>query len=127
MPTNNYPGIGYKTQGLDFNYWSGALSISATTFGGGSVDGYQPDIIITCPTPTRSVIFNIQGAASGTSGKVVEYSFNGQTVHGTLDSNTNNGRSSLYFEDRVITLVWFRIQSGSTGPLTVTVEAWSGR
>ena len=58
MPTNNFPGIGYTTLGRDFNFYQ-KLSVTAITYGGGSVDGYQPDMIITFPT--QSVIMLNEG------------------------------------------------------------------
>lgn len=117
MPTNNFPGIGYITQGRDYNFFE-KVAVSASTFGGGSVDGYQPDLIITFSTQT--IIFTNYGSA------IVEYSFNGQTVHGELTVfGTNPQRSSLTFENRTGSLIWFRMQSG--GSATVAVEAWGIR
>jgi hypothetical protein len=116
MPTNNFPGIGYINYGRDWNFFQ-KVAVSATTFGGGSVDGYQPDLIITFPT--QSVLFLNEGTG------VVEYSFNGNTVHGELNSATPS--IGLAFDNRVISLIWFRVQSGSTGPITVAVHAWSTR
>lgn len=118
MPTNNFPGIGYKTQGRDFNFFK-KVAVSATTFGGGSADGYQPDMVITFPT--AGLIFNTEGSSTNT----VEYSFNGQTVHGELVPGTN--RATLTFNNRVESLIWFRVKSGSSGPITISVEAWGTR
>lgn len=116
MPTNNFPNIGYKRQGHDFNFFQ-KIVVSATTFGGGSVDGYQPDIVITFST--AGLIFHTEGTSTNT----VEYSFNGSTVHGELVPSTN--RTTLTFLNRTVSMVWFRIKSGSTGPITVSVEAWA--
>lgn len=116
MPTNNFPNIGYKTQGYDFNFFK-KVAVSATTFGGGSVDGYQPDMIITFST--AGVIFNTEGTSTNT----VEYSFNGTTVHGELVPGTN--RATLTFLGRTISMIWFRVKTGSSGPITVSVEAWA--
>lgn len=120
MPTNNFPGIGYKTQGVDFNFFQ-KLVVSAATFGGGSVDGYQPDMII--KFPTQGVIFNVQGVGGA---NVIEYSFNGTTVHGELSQVSASNRYFLTFNNREISMIWFRVQSGSSSA-TVTVEAWSTR
>ena len=114
MPTNNFPGIGYKTLGRDFNFFQ-KVAVSATTFGGGSVDGYQPDIIITFTT--QGALFLNEGSG------VVEYSFNGTTVHGELDSG--GASKGLSFDNRVISMIWFRVKSGSSGPITISVQAWS--
>lgn len=113
MPTNNFPGVGYKTKGRDFNFFA-KLSVTATTFGGGSTDGYQPDIVITFPTQ-GVLLFN-----EGTG--VVEYSFNGTTVHGELDST--KASASLRFDNRIVDCAWFRIKSGSSGPIIISIHAW---
>jgi len=128
MPSNNYPGIGPIKYGYSHNYFD-KVAVNWTTFGGGSVDGYQPDVIINLLEPTYTVIFTNLTATSSTdgyaSGSVLEYSFDGNTVHGELGSNTNN--FSLTFQNRVISLIWFRLQPGSTGPLEVSVQAWGVR
>jgi hypothetical protein len=113
MTTNNYPGIGYTTAGRDFNFFQ-KISVTATTFGGGSVDGYQPDTIITFPT--QGVMMLNEGSG------VVEFSFNGTTVHGEL--NSANASIGLSFDNRIVSKVWLRVQSGSTGPITIAIYAW---
>ena len=120
MPTNNFPGIGYKTAGVDFDFYQ-KLTVSATTFGGGSVDGYQPDMVIRFPT--QGVVFNIQGVGGS---NVIEYSFNGTTVHGELSQVSANNRFFLTYPNRQMSMIWFRVQSGSSSA-TVTVEAWADR
>lgn len=119
MVTNNYPNIGYKTQGKDFNFYQ-KVAVSATTFGGTSVSGAQPDIIITFPT--ESIMFLSEG--SGSTG-VVEYSFNGNTVHGELDPSLPS--KTLSFDNRTVSMIWFRIKSGSSGTVTIRVDAWGTR
>lgn len=119
MATNNFPGVGYKTKGQDFNFYQ-KVPVSATTFGGGSVDGYQPDIIITFSTQT--VTFLNEGT---TSTQVVEYSFNGTTVHGEMDPSLPS--RSLNFDTRTISFIWFRVKAGSSGTMNIRVEAWSTR
>jgi hypothetical protein len=114
MTTNNFPNIGYKTQGKDFNFYQ-KLSVTATTFGGGSASGQQPDIIISFTT--QGVLFLNEGTG------VVEYSFNGQTVHGELDSTKPS--VGLSFDNRVVSMIWFRVKSGSSGPINVSIHAWS--
>lgn len=113
MVTNRFPGIGYKNQGKDFNFFE-KLSVTATTFGGNSIDGYQPDMIITFTT--NGVIFINEGTG------VVEYSFNGNTVHGELDST--KASAELIFNDRVVSMIWFRVKSGSSGPIIISVHGW---
>ena len=117
MPTNNFPGIGYTTLGFDHNFFQ-KVAVSATTFGGGSVDGYQPDLIITFNTQTV-MFLNLGSGATN----VVEYSFNGQTLHGEL--NPTNPSAGLVFDGRPVSKVWFRVQAGSSGPISVSVQAWS--
>lgn len=119
MPTNNFPFVGFITNGRDFNFYQ-SESITAVAFGAGAVDGYQPDMVITFPTYT--VIFTNE-----TSGQVVEYSFNGTTVHGVLDGSTTSTTRIMKFENRQIACIWFRLKSGSGGPATVTVTAWGIR
>jgi hypothetical protein len=114
---NNYPGIGYTTFGIDHNFFT-KVSVSTTTFGGDSVDGYQPSTIILFQPQT--VIFTNLGTGT------VEYSMNGTTVHGELNS-ANVNTSCLTFQNRVISKIWFRVQSGSSGPIIVSVQAWATR
>jgi hypothetical protein len=125
MPSNNYPNIGKLTYGYAHNYFN-KMNVTWTTFGGGAVDGYQPDMVINLLEPTQTVIFtNLTTASAPSSTAVIEYSFDGNTVHGELGNHINN--LSLTFENRVISTIWFRIQSGSTGPITVSVQAWGVR
>ena len=116
MSNNNFHGIGYTTQGRDFNFFQ-KISVTATTFGGDSIDGYQPTVIVTFPTQ------GIQFLNLGTG--IVEYSFNGYTLHGELDSTKPS--AGLTFDNRVVSKVWFRVQGGSTGPIQVSVQAWGTR
>jgi hypothetical protein len=110
MPTNNFPNIGKITYGRDFNFFN-KLTVTATNFGDQSVDGYQPDVIITFPTYT--VTFQLE------SGGPVQYSFNGNTVHG--DMTSGKASASLTFENRVISKIWFK------GSGVVRIEAWAIR
>lgn len=119
MTTNNFPNIGYTTLGRDFNFYQ-KISVTATSFGGNSVDGYQPDLIITFPTNT--VLFFSEG--SGASA-VVEYSFSGTQLHGEMDPSKSTG--SLSFPNRSVSKIWFRIKSGSSGPVNIRVDAWGNR
>lgn len=125
--TNNFPGTGSVTLGYDRNFFQ-KISVTATGFGSNNagspyVPGPQPDMII--PFNTQSVILTNLSLASGTyaSGSVVEYSFNGQTVHGELGSSSAN--ISLTFENRIVAKIWFRLQTGSSGPVSISVQAWS--
>lgn len=105
-----------KNQGRDYNYFQ-KTAVNWSTFGGGASDGYGPDQIITFST--QGVMFLNEGSG------VVEYSFNGNTVHGELDSSKIT--AGLSFDNRVISMIWFRVKSGSTGPITISVQAWGIR
>lgn len=127
MPNNNFPGTGSVTLGYDRNFFQKA-SVTATGFGSNNdgspyVPGPQPDMII--PFNTGGVILTNLTLASGTyaAGSVVEYSFNGQVVHGELGSASAN--ISMLFLNRPVAKIWFRVQTGSTGPISVSVQAWS--
>lgn len=67
--------------------------------------------------PTQTVMMLLENNIG-----VVEYSFNGNTVHGELNSALPS--RAISFDNRKITKMWFRLRSGSTGPLTVRVDAW---
>ena len=116
MSNNNFPGIKPNTKGRDFNFFQ-KVSVSATAFGQDSVDGYQPTILI--PFPTQSIMFLNEGTG------VIRYSFNGNTIHGELDST--KASAGLSFDNRVVSFVWFCLAPGSTGPITVSIHAWGTR
>lgn len=111
--------IGYTTLGKDHNYFR-KFTVTTTTFGGASADGYAPDGIITFSTQYVLMINETTAAAN----KVVEYSFNGTTVHGELDCSTGSQTVKIEMPFRVVSKIWLRVKSGSTGPLTVSVQAW---
>ena len=120
MTTNNFPGVGYITNGRDFNYYK-SLTITETTFGGNSVDGYEPSAIITFPT-YGVILTNESG-----DGYVVEYSLNGNTVHGVLDGKPTSTTRIMTFLNRPVSCIWFRLQNGSSSPAVVTITAWGIR
>lgn len=97
--------IGPNTKGKDYNFFD-RVTISNTAF------------------PTNSdVTFAFSGNPSfslineGTD--TVEYSFNGLTKHGDLVPNTPS--AALFFNNRGINSVWFRVLSGA--PTDVRIEA----
>jgi len=112
--------IGKRNQGRDYNFFK-RVAVANTTFGVES-DGYYPDIIITFPTVTGGVIFTTEGSSTNT----VEYSFNGNTIHGELIPGATSDRRTLTFYHRNISMVWFRVKFSSSGPINIVVEAWSG-
>lgn len=117
MPTNNFPNIGKKHYGRDFNFYQ-KINVTAIDFGSNTIDGYQPDIVITFST--QAIMF-LNENSSG----VIEYSFNGTTVHGELDPSLPT--RGIFFDNRVVSLIWFRVKSGSSGPITIRVDAWGIR
>ena len=113
MTINRFPGIKYS-RGKDWNFFEKS-AVNWTTFGGNSPDGYQPDMII--PFNTRGALFLNEGTG------VVEYSFNGTTVHGEL--NSAGISAGLSFDNRIVCKIWLRVKTGSSGPITVSVQAWA--
>jgi hypothetical protein len=98
------------TYGRDFNFFK-KITVANTTF------NTDADIIITFPTQT--VTFQLE------SGGGVQYSFNGNTVHGDLNAPSGGliFSSNLTFQNRVISKIWF-LASGSS---VVRIEAWGTR
>lgn len=94
------------TNGRDFNFFK-KITVSSSTFSN------TCDAIITFTT--QSVSFLI---VSGTG--TIEYSFNGNTTHGDMDSSASS--KGLVFDNRVVSKIWFKLTSG--GPVTVRIEAW---
>lgn len=83
-------------------------------------DGYfhvNPDTIIYFDVGGLSFINEGSGATNA-----VDYSFDGYYQHG--DMIPGKSSASLYFENRAVSTIWFRTSSGSTGPITVRIEAW---
>ena len=114
MPT--YNKIGYTNNGSDFNFYK-KVDVNWSTFGGNSLDGYAPDLIITFPTQGLMMLNEGSG--------VVEFSFNGNTIHGELDSTRPS--IGMVFDNRVVSKIFFKLKSGSIGPITVSVNAWGTR
>lgn len=102
--------IGY---GQSFDFFS-KVTVTRSTFGDPN-DGYRQDVLISFTT--QSVMF-LNENSSG----VVEYSFNGFDVHGELDPTLPS--RGLTFDNRVACKIWFRIKSGSSGPIVVRLDAW---
>lgn len=99
------------TYGRDFNFFQ---KLSVTVTGAFNTDC---DMVITFPT--QAIMMLNLGAG------VVEYSFNGNTVHGEL--NSSNPSAGMAFDNRVVSKIWFRVQTGSTAPIEVSVQAWATR
>lgn len=97
------------TWGRDWNFFQ---KLSVTTVG---TFNTNCDMIISFTTQ------GVQFLNLGTG--VIEYSLNGNTVHGEL--NSANASAGLTFDNRVISKIWFRVQTGSTAPIVVSVQAWA--
>lgn len=106
---------GKITHGRDWNYFN-KIEVASSTF--------SDDADVTITFPTQGILF-INEESSGSTNKVVEISYNGNTVHGELDSSLPS--RTLQFDNRVVSRIWFRVKSGSSGPITIRVEAWGIR
>lgn len=115
MPTNNFPNIGYTNYGLNYNFFQ-KVTVTATTFGGTSVDGYQPDLIITFPT--QGILLLNEDTSS-----VVQVSFNGITLDDQLDPTLPS--KGVAYDNRVVSKIWFRLNSGASA--VVSIRAWGTR
>lgn len=98
------------TQGADFNFFD-RQTITLSEFG--NADGYANVII---PIRTSYLVLSLINEG----GDTIEYSFNGNTLHGDLVPNTPS--EALLFEGRSAFKIWFRVPSGSS---TVRVEAYA--
>lgn len=94
-----------RTLGKDWNFFT-KKTITATSF------SEECDVLINVKNLTNLTLHN-EGSV------VVEYSFNGNTVHGDMTPDT--ATASLLFLNRRVSKIWFRVASGST---TVRVESW---
>lgn len=114
-----YPHIKKKT-GKSFDFYQ-LLEVDWEQFGSPSgytaEDGYGPDIVVSFSTTAVSFM-NLEA----TSTSAVEYSFNGTDVHGDITPGTPS--ASLIFNNRIVSLIWFRIKAGSMGPAAIRIEAW---
>jgi len=109
-------GVGYTVNGIDYNYFQ-KVSVNTSTYGGSSGTGMVPDCIIWFPTA------GVQFLNLGTG--VVEVSFNGNTTH--MELNSANVSAGMTFDNRIISKIWFRVQTGSSGPIVVSVNAWASQ
>jgi hypothetical protein len=86
-----------------------------------TVGTFNTDCDVIIPFTTQGVMLYNLSATTGTF--TVEFSCNGNAVHGVL--NNTNGTAGLTFDSRVMSKIWFRVQSGSTAPVNVSVLAWA--
>lgn len=95
------------TRGIDYNYFN-KLTISAASFATNSD---------AAPISRGQITFSLVNEGTG----VIEYSFNGNTLHGDLTPGTPT--AALFFDDRRVGQIWFRLKSGAAS--IVRIEAWS--
>jgi len=98
------------TIGYDYNFFQ-VIAVSNADF------NYLSDLYI--PFSTYTVTFQLEIGSSTPGSPAVQYSFNGNTVHGDMTMTLPS--QNLVFENRVISGIWFK------GSGTVRVEAWSIR
>lgn len=97
--------MGPKTQGKDFNFFT-KITVTDTSF--------PTDAQVVIPFAGQSGFSLVNEGAT-----VIEYSFNGITLHGDLTPGTPT--AAIIFDDRRIPAIWFRASSSSS----VRVEAWA--
>jgi hypothetical protein len=102
----SYPNINKNTKGRDFNFFE-RVDVSSATFGD------HPDLVVTFVT--NGALFLNEGNG------IVEFSFNGNTVHGSL--NSADPSKGIIYDNRVVSTIWLRRVSGDPS-VTVRVEAW---
>lgn len=100
--------------GRDYNFYK-KVDVTWDKFGGSSSDGYHEDILIKYGSNTMMLL------NENTTG-VVEYSFDGVNLHGELDPTLPT--RGMTFDNRPVSRIWFRVKSGSSGPIRVRIDAW---
>lgn len=95
-----------KTQGKDYNFFT-KTSITDTEFPNESQ--------ITIPFAGQFGFSMVNESLD-----VIEYSFNGNTLHGDLTPNSST--QALIFDNRRISAIWFRTAGSDS---LVRVEAWA--
>lgn len=99
------------TWGRDFNFYQ-LISVNNTIFNSNA------DAIITFPTQGLSII-----SYGATSANTIEYSFNGNAIHGDMVPQTPS--AALVWDYRIVSKIWLRLKTGSTGPVNIRIEAWA--
>lgn len=101
--------LGPIINGKDFNFFR-RVTVVSTSFSS------DCNIVINI---TGQEGFTMHNEGTG----IVEYSFNGNTVHGDMDSTKDS--KTLKFDHRRVSKIWFRIKTGSSIP--VRFEAWAAK
>ncbi len=108
------------TYGRDYNYYK-EVTVTSSTFGGDdgytAVDGYDCNAFIWFKP--EAIILYLKSPDNA----VLEYSFNGTTLHGELSAASGSLTRMLTFYNRIQSKIWFRVKSG--GPITVQVHSWA--
>jgi hypothetical protein len=98
--------VGKINQGADFNFFR-KVTVNTPNF---------PN--------EANIIFDIKYQVSfslvNEGNDIVEYSFNGNVLHGDLTPGTSTG--AIFFDNRRVSFIWFRAR---TPGQIVRVEAWS--
>jgi len=113
--TNTFPGIGYTNYGRNYNFFQ-KITVTATSFGGNTATGAEPDLIITFPTQGLLLL-------NEDPNNIVQVSFNGITVDDEL--NPSLPSKGIAYDNRVVSKIWFRMSSGSSA--IVSIRAWGIR
>lgn len=105
-------------QGPRFDYYL-RFTVTSSIFGGDDgysvADGYVPNVII--PFSTQGFVLLNEDNSS-----IVEVSYDGTNVGDRLDPTIARG---FTYDNRVNSLIWFRLASGSSA--VVSVRAWGIR
>lgn len=99
------------THGRNYNFYQ-KVSVSSASFANDS------DITITFATYGLILINEDTGS------NVIEYSFNGTDLAGELVAGATSPSRMLTFNNRNVNAIWFRVKTGSSGTISVRVDAW---
>ena len=102
------------TQGKDFNFFR-KLFVTSNTFAHNT--NSDADVVFNFRFQVGFSLIN-----EGTS--VVQYSFNGNTLHGDMTPGTSS--AALFFNHRSVSQIWFRKEDADGYDGYVRVEAWAG-
>jgi len=101
-------GINKITQGIDHNTFK-RVNVNYDSF------DTLSDVVF--KYRHRNLSFSMVFEGTGT----IQYSFNGNTVHGDMQSGT--ATASIFFDNRNVSGIWFRRSAGDGG--NVRVEGWA--
>jgi hypothetical protein len=96
------------------SYYFKKVSVSSGSFAA------SPDCVFNFISTSLLLLNN---ALSTSTTSVIEFSFDGVNLHGEL--NPQNASVGLAFDTFHTGDVWFRLQSGSSGTVVVSVYSWA--